>query len=725
MKSTRTNLPCARLPQNTLRVVISRLVLGTGTSLLVASPLQAASAIEEIIIRESARDSYVVAESSLSKFTEALSDTPQSITVLTEGLLNDRGLTSLDDALRNVPGITLGAGEMSWQGNNPTIRGFSSRNDMFLDGMRDFGSYYRDPFNLSSIEVLQGPSSMAFGRGSTGGVVNQSTKTPLSEESRTLHMNLGNAGTRRLTADLNQPFSDEMAGRLNLMYHEAEVPQRDGARSERYGIAPSLSLGLGDATQLTLSYMKLKSDDVPDYGLPWLGTAPAPVDRATYYGFDDDYIETDVDVATLQIDHRLAEHTRLQTLVRVGKYDRSTRITEAQITSAAGTLLDQVQVRRFMFQGESTEDIVQGQLNLISDFTLAGLQHTVVAGLEVARENSDPQFGFPQGVPDTSLVNPDSTYGYSQTSPGLRLRSDSQVDTLAAFFLDTLKFNDQWQVMAGLRWDRFDIDYNAVRYNDGVFDRNESISHTDIETSWRLALVYKPVENGTLYLGAGTSFNPSGEGLSFINSGRNLTIGDAFLEPENNRTVEVGTKWELFNGTLLIDAALFHIEKSNARVPDPTTPGFNILAGEQTVDGFSVNITGRLTQQLSVTGGYAYLDSEQGRSTQATLVPGTPLVNVPKNSFSGWLNYTFTQQLEMGFGARFVDERLATNAMPAKRVSDYWAFDAMARYHVHDNLSVKLNLSNLTDEFYFDQLHSWHVVPGPGLGAVFAVNLSY
>ncbi|HWK55530.1 MAG TPA: TonB-dependent siderophore receptor [Hyphomicrobiales bacterium] len=723
MKVIHANAPFMRRGQHSLRNAISRLVLGTGTSLLVASPLQAASSIEEIIIRDSARDSYVVEQSSISKFTETLSDTPQSITVLTESLLQDRGVTSLDDALRNVPGITLGAGEMSWQGNSPTIRGFSSRNDMFLDGMRDFGNYYRDPFNLSSVEVLQGPSSMAFGRGSTGGVINQSTKTPLREELRSLHLNVGNADTRRLTADLNQPFSDNVAGRLNLMYHDADVPQRDGAHSERYGIAPSLSIGLGDATQLTLTYMKLNSDDVPDYGVPWLGTAPAPVDRETYYGYDDDYIETDVDVATLQLDHLLTDNTRLQALVRLGNYDRSTRITEAQITSPAGTPLDQIQVRRFMFQGESTEDIVQGQLNLISEFNLAGLEHALVAGLEVARENSDPQFGFPQGVPDTSLVNPTGTY--SQTSPGLRLRSDNQVDTLAGFVLDTVKFNEQWQVMAGLRWDRFDIDYNAVRYNDGVFDRTESIDHTDIETSWRLALVYKPVENGTLYVGAGTSFNPSGEGLSFINSGRNLTISDAFLEPENNRTVEVGTKWELLNSSLLVDAAVFHIVKSNARVPDPTTPGFNILGGEQTVDGFSINVTGRLTQQLSVNAGYAYLDSEQGRSLQAALVPGTPLVNVPENSFSGWVNYAFTPQLEMGLGARFVDDRLATNTTPAKAVSDYWAFDAMAKYRVNNNLSLKLNLTNFTDEFYYDQLHSWHVVPGPGLGAVFAINLDY
>jgi catecholate siderophore receptor len=721
-------LPFSRGGAYALRSAVSRLMLGAGTSLAATSSALAAAGIEEILVVDSPRDSYVVEQSSLSKFTEALADTPQSISVITEGLLQDRGATSLDDALRNVPGITLGAGEFSWQGNNPNIRGFNSRNDMFLDGMRDFGSYYRDPFNLSSIEVLQGPSSMAFGRGSTGGVINQTTKQPLlSDTLRSLHVNLGNADVRRVTADINQPFSDGMAGRLNLMYHEGGVPGRDGAQVERYGIAPSLSLALGDATQLTLNYMKLSGDDTPDYGLPWLGERPAEVDRENFYGFSSDFIDTEADVATAKLDHAFNAGTHMQALVRWANYDRSTRITEPLLVGSPtpDTPLEDVLVRRNVFRGESTEDMLQGQLNLISNFTTGSIEHAVVVGLEAAREGSDPSFGFALGVPDTPLLAPVDE-PYSETGLAWRLRSTNDADSVAGFVLDTLKFNEHWQLMAGLRWDRFKIDYQADRYNDdGSFNRNEQIVHTDIETSWRTALVYKPVENGTIYLGGGTSFNPSGEGLSFINSGRNLTIGDAFLEPENNRTVELGSKWELLNSALMVDASVFRIVKNNARVPDPTTPGFNVLAGEQTVEGFSLNVTGRFNQRLSVSGGYTYLDSEQGKSTQASLPPGTQLVNVPRNTFSSWLNYAVAPQLELGVGARFIDERLAVNAAPVKWVPDYWAFDAMAKYEMNDNLTFKLNLTNLTDEYYFDQLHPWHVVPGPGFGAVFAVNLDY
>ena len=716
----------ARLAPDSLSATITRVLLGSGASCLLSTQLLAAQ-IEEIVIEEDKIDPYSFDESSLSKFTEPLRDTPQSITSISSALLDDRAAMSLTDALRNVPGITLGAGEFSWQGNSPIIRGFSSRNDMFLDGMRDFGSYDRDPFNLGSIEVMQGPSSMVFGRGSTGGVINQVSKEPMQEALRALHVNVGNADTRRITVDLNQPLSDGVAARLNLLKHDSEVPGRDGAAADRYGIAPSLSMMLGSATELTLSYMKQYSENTPDYGLPWLAGLPAKVEQNTFYGYDTDFMDTDANIATIKLQHVISPQTRIQALVRYADYARSTRITEPLLVGAvtANTPLDSVVVRRNVFRGDSTEDMLQGQLNLVSSLFTGTVEHALVAGLEAGTESSDPSFGFGLGVPNTTLLNP-VPEGFSSSGIAWRLRSASEADSLAAFVLDTVKLNAHWQIMAGLRWDRFAIDYRADRFNDnGSFISNEQIVRTDIKTSYRAALVYKPVEAGSLYLGWGTSFNPSAEGLSFINSGRNLTISDAFLEPETTRSVELGTKWDLFAGGLYVDAAVYRIVKNNSRVPDPANPGFNVLGGQQTVNGMSLNLSGRLGEKLTANGGYTYLDSEQGRTTQVTVLPGTALVNVPKNALSLWLNYAPNNQWELGFGARYIDERLATIAQPVKSVPDYWAADAMAKYQMNDNLTFKLNLTNLTDEYYFDQLHPWHVIPGPGMGAVFAVNLDY
>ncbi|HTQ99229.1 MAG TPA: TonB-dependent siderophore receptor [Candidatus Acidoferrum sp.] len=712
------------------RFKLSRLALGIGAGgsmLAAASAFAANKGVEEIVIEENRPTDYTADQSSIGKFTETLVDTPQSITVLTKQLMEDRGAMSLTDALRNVPGITLGAGEFSWQGNNPNIRGFNARNDMFLDGMRDFGNYDRDPFNLESVEVLQGPSSMMFGRGSTGGIIDQASKQPLAESLRSLHVNLGNADTRRITADYNEPLTSDVAFRINLLKHDGGVPGRDGADTDRYGVAPSLAMQLGSATKLTLSYMKQHSDVVPDYGLPWLAGKPANVDRSNYYGFDDDFINTDASMGTVKLDHVLNQDNRLQALVRYADYSRSTRITEPLLVGSptATTPLDTVVVNRNVFRGESDERIFQGQLNLVSHFQFGGVEHAVVSGIEASEETSSPGFGFALGVPTTPLLHP-VDQPFSSTGIAWRLLSHSDADSQGAFVLDTIKFNSQWQVVAGIRWDRFHIDYNADRYNDdGTFRSSEHIPRTDTKPSYRAALLYKPSEQGTLYLGWGTSFNPSAEGLSFINSGRNLTIGDSKLDPENNKSLEAGLKWQLFNKALDLDTAVFHIEKENARVPDPTTPGYDILAGKQTVTGFSFTATGRLNQNWAVSGGYTYLDSEQAKTTQLTVLPGTPLANVPRNSLSAWVSWTPVMALQFGVGGRYVGDRLAVITQPVKEVPGYWAFDAMAKYQVTQHFSAKLNLTNLTDKYYFDQLHPFHVVPGPGFGAVLALDLDY
>lgn len=728
MKASPACPPSGTLRHPRLRRALSRLLLGTGSTLLGTAPVLAQ--IEEILVVDRKPEAYTVDDSSLSKFTEPLSDTPQSISTLSEQLLEDRGVMSLNDALRNVPGITLGAGEFTWQGNNPTIRGFNSRNDMFLDGMRDYGSYSRDPFNLEAVEVLQGPSSMVFGRGSTGGVINQASKQPLPERLRKLNVNLGNADTVRVSTDINQPLpalGDNAALRFNAVKHDSGVPDRDGAENDMYGLAPSLALELGDATALTLSYMKQSSASRPDYGLPWVAGAPAAVERSTFYGFDDDYIETEADIANLRLDHRFGSGLLLDAQLRHAEYTRASRIAEPLVGAGvtATTPLDAVVVNRNVFSGASTEDMLQGQVNLIADFATGRLGHALVAGIEFAEEASAPMMSLGVGVPATTLLQP-APATFSASRMQLRARADTSSDSLAAFVLDTLKFGDHWQVLAGVRWDHFFTNYVADRFDqNGAGNGQEQVLRKDVELNYRAALVYKPVEQGTLYLGWGTSFNPSAEGLSFIANARNFAISNAFLEPETNRSIELGAKWALLDERLMTEVALFDIVKSNARVPDPGKPGFNALAGEQRVRGFSLNVSGSLTPALAVSGGYVHLDSEEAKTGPGLDNLGRPLPNVAENTFSLWLNYSVGSKLHLGGGARFVDERLARNVAPLLSAPHYWAFDAMAKYDVNERLALKANLTNVTDELYFDQLHPFHVVPGPGLGVVLAVNFTY
>ncbi len=724
-----------RLRSNPLAAAVRRALLGTSLSLLTQAAI-AQNTVDEIVVTEEVREGYRVEDNSLSKLTESIRDTPQSITTLSRELVDDRGATSLNDALRNVPGITLGAGEFSWQGNNPTIRGFSARDDMYLDGLRDFGSYARDPFNLETVEVLLGPSSILFGRGSTGGAINQVSKRPRLERSTDVSVNVGSDATLRATADWSQPLAtlgDGAALRVNALAHRSEVSERDGARSRRYGLAPSLALGLGKPTQLVLSYMKQTSDDRPDYGLPWLNGRPAPAPRDGFYGFASDYSEIDADIATATVLHRIGESITLNAQLRYADYERANRITEPLITPAppSGTPLDQIAVTRYVFAGESDETLATGQVTATLDLGTGRVRHSLVTGIELAEETSEPLFAFGIGVPSTTLLDPSWREPFTAASLDPRITADTQAVTTALFALDTLKLGSAWQLVLGARHDRFETDYSAERFpgpptpfNAGTASGRESFERTDNVTSYRTAVVYKPAESTTVYLAGSTSFNPSSQSLSFLTTGRGLGTENAPLDPEENRSLEVGIKRDLNDGTLSLSSAVFEITKRNARVPDPSNPGFNTLGGEQRIRGLSVDLTGMLAPRIYLASGYAYLDGEVVRGA-AGAATGARLANTPEHSLSVWIDYRLNARFDMGLGARYVDEQLAQNTGSGRQAPSYTVFDAMLRYRASSTTAIKLNVTNLTDELYFEQLHPWHVVPGPGLTATLAVNMLY
>ena len=333
---------------------LQKILIGTGigyhftTETTVALQVQGPSTAVEV--------TDTVLQDTLPKYTQPLVETPQSIDVIPQHIIQDQGATTLRDTLRNVAGISLAAGEGGAQGDSLTIRGFTARNDIFLDGMRDFGSYYRDPFNMNEVEVLQGPSSVTFGRGSTGGVVNQETKVPNLDGLVAGSVDLGTDQTRRFTFDIDKPLhalGQGTAFRLNLMGHDSKFAGRDVAENRRYGIAPSLTFGLGTANRLTLSYLHAGADDTPDYGVPFLFNGPAPVERRNYYGFEHgNYLKTNVDMGTIKFEHVINNVVSFHNQARYAHYHRDVRITEAQIDTASyapdplTTPLDQIRINR-------------------------------------------------------------------------------------------------------------------------------------------------------------------------------------------------------------------------------------------------------------------------------------------------------------------------------------------------------------------------------------------
>ena len=657
--------------------------------------------------------SYRVRRPSVPRLTQPLLDTPQSITVVPRQVIQDQAATTVQQALRNVTGISLAAGEGGVQGDNLTLRGFTAASDFYLDSMRDSGNYFRDPFNLDRIEVLKGPSSILFGRGSTGGVINQVSKTPMLESFVAGTASLGMGPITRLTADANAPVSalgPNAAFRMNVMAHRNEVVERDEVKFRRFGVAPSLALGLGTPTRLFFNYFHQSENNVPDYGIPFFFGRPPRVDRDNYYGLDSDTLETHVNILTAKIEHDFNETLSVRSQARYARYARLLRIAIPSAISGPGPEPDPdtvtVATPRRRQNGYNT--FVQDQTDLTARFSTLGIPHIAVVGFEVGLERSEVARRNYDTVPGTNLADPDPDRPYASATTRVsdnRTKANSQ----AVFALDTIELGRYFQLNGGIRWDRFDADFrNSVS--------GEEFDRVDSKVSWRGALVFKPVEIGSVYFAYGTSFNPSAEALTF-------SAANADLPPEENETFELGTKWEVLDDRLLLRGALFRQEKTNARTPDPDDPTRNILAGELRVDGFELEGAGRVTDNWQVLAGYTFLDGEIRESNTAG-EEGNRTANTPKHTFNLWTTYALPWDLEIGGGAQHVSRREGNNANTTS-VPGFWRFDAMAKYRLTERVDLQLNVFNLTDKRFYEGVYPSRAVPGAGRTVLFTTLFQF
>ncbi|HXI47897.1 MAG TPA: TonB-dependent siderophore receptor [Steroidobacteraceae bacterium] len=719
------------------------LLAGTGIGVLQLNAVYAAEsesaadappnrdALEQVTVFGQ-KDDYKLDKSGLTKLGVPLIDVAQSIDTISAQEMQDRAVMDLNQALKTVPGVTIGAGEFRSLGTTPTIRGFVARTDMFMDGIRDYGNYYRDPFNAEAIEVLEGPAGVVFGRGSTGGVIEQDSKLPKLQPLIAGTLTGGTDSTRRATIDVNEPLTglgEGAAFRINAMGHKAMVTDRNDVATARYGFAPSFSLGLGTPTRLTLAYFRQYNDDIPDYGLPYLGTQPAQVPRDNYYGFRDDFLHTLTDVATFKVEHDFSDAVTIQNQARYARYSRDFRFTEPLIaaTVPVTTPLTAVTVTRNDNTGRSVDSMLWDQLNMTIRWSIGGIDNISVVGIEGGHERATPEFDNSSGVPTSPLLNPNENLDFSATSTFPRYKTHLTANSIAPYVIDTLKFNGAWEATIGLRYDHFAVDYNDANFSTtapGVVEADH-IEHTDNMGSYRGALAYKPAGNGSIYLAFGTSFNPSAEDLSLISSSRSFSLNNANLDPEKNRTYELGTKWAVVDNHLNLSAAIFRLEKENARVPDPTNVLLNILGGSQRVDGAELRAEGQVTAKWRIDAGYEYLDGRQTGSTKGAAPVGAPLMNTPKHALTLWNVYQVLPRFEVGGGSRFVSSQYTQNAPPIKTVPGFWTFDAMAKYAFTTNIAAQLNVNNLTNRYYYDQLHFFHVVPGEGRTALLSLNVRY
>jgi len=704
-------------------------------------------------------DSYRTEAPSSLKYTEPLRNVPQTFTVVPETVFKEQGATSLRDVLRGVAGITFAAGEGGTPpGDNLTIRGFSARTDLFIDGVRDFGGYSRDPFNLEQVEVIKGPASNYSGRGSTGGSVNLVSKTPHTEWAYSASIGMGTDDYRRTTVDFNQPISEGVSLRFNALYHDADTPGRDIATNERYGFAPSLAVGLGTPTRVILSYFHLSQDNIPDYGLPWtrstntnaiLNSLPQqapPVDFSTFFGIANrDYEETNTDIVTLEVVHDIDESTTLRNLLRYGRTDRDHLVVPPRFVDnlpGPGAIYDTT-IKRETRGRDSQNIILTNQTNLTFELKTGEIEHDFVSGVEYTYEtyhNSNRPNVPDSDGPNTDLfdVNPFdvplSVRGLAENGP----QDETESTTIAVYLFDTAKIGEKWQVSAGVRFESLDIDFtcerikgteqrSASRCNGALPSGIEKLNSKDEMLSWRAGLVYEVAENGSVYAAVGTSFNPSSEQLRLSSRVNSTTQSrNPNVEPEETTSFEIGTKWDLFNEKMALTVALFQTDKNDARTNDPTDPNdISVLEGKQRVEGLELGVAGSITDEWKVFSGYTYMESEVRASKNPEQL-GNELARTPRHTLSLWSTYQMPWDIDLGAGAQFVDEQLSSDRNSRKSVApSYWLFDAMASYIVNEGLTLRLNVFNLGDKDYISQLGGGHAVPGPGRSAFLTADMTF
>lgn len=658
---------------------------------------------------------YRTEESTLTRLPTPLVNTPQTVTVVPEKVIEEQKATTVREALRNVSGITVSAGEGGRQGDTFILRGFSAQTDVSRDGVRDLGWYTRDTFNVSGVEVFFGPSSVIFGRGSTGGAINLATKKPVRRSFQALSVTGGTAPSGRLALDVNEAVSDRFQVRVNAAGQLADVAERNGANSNRAAAAPSLRYELSENTSVDVDYLYQREDGVPDYGQPYFNGYPVAtslgVPRNTFYGVEgSDSERVTANIVTGRLQHQFAETLQLTNVLRYGSVDRFARPTAPRgLTPAA----DPSTVGRQRFETGTDNSYLVNQTDLRGEFETGLLKHTANVGIELSRETRDQtRYNLeaanlatgPNLIAD--LRNPDPSPDLSVVNRNFSSSSTSLQRTVAAYAADQIGITQYVEVLGSVRFDVFGTNYSSTN-NAGVVT---PLKNRDKFVNWRTGLVLHPVDKTSVYGMYGTSANPSAEAGT-------LPSGTESLDPERNKILEFGAKADLLQDRLGLSGSLFRIDKTNGRVPntDPEGPP-QILEGRQRSEGFNVGVAGTLTERWRLFANYTFNHSAILEHTNDYL-EGQPLPNTPKNSLSLWTTYHVIDSLTLGGGATYQGVTTVNNPTSAaqtfNKVPNFWRFDAFAGYQ-WGKAELQVNLNNLTNTLYYAQYYSGHAVPAEG-----------
>jgi catecholate siderophore receptor len=673
-------------------------------------------------VEVSGRSATVV---SSPRYTAPLRDVPQTIAVIPRATIAQQGATTLSDALRNVPGITLQAGEGGGASNTAgdmfNMRGFNASNSLFVDGVRDDGLISRDVFNLEQVEVFMGPTGSDVGRGTAAGYINMQSKAPHLGAAYSASVGYGNGDRHRITADANfaRPMTadggwwSKSGFRLNALWQDGGVPGRDVVEHEVKAVAPSLAFGLGTPTRLTVSSQFVRQENVPDYGIPgaaWADTplapttvrADRPVDQANFYGsLGYDYDHARQDNVTVRAEHDVTRALQLRFQSRYNRTERDAVISTIQNPAAFDATTNLVTIAR---QGnERLNEVTSHQFSLIDRFSTGRVRHAISAGADLSFENQ-----FAPGLTGLGTRAPVNIYHPNPLDPVLNYApvrslasSRGETATVGVFAFDTVDLGSRWQVTGGARVERYDTSFQSA---DAAGVTTADLHGTDTLVSGKAGVVYRVTETGNVYGSYGTTVTPPGT-ANFTLSAQVNNQNNPSVKPQESANFEVGTKWDLFGTRLSLTGAAFRTVNENVifTVDAAAIPPVYNQDDRQRVTGVTGGIAGQVTERWSVLFSAGYLDAMQDSQNSAT--NGKRMVLTPEVSGSLWSTYRLPRNLTVGGGIRFTGD-VFINAANTISSPGYTLVDGLVEYAVNSHFTLRLNLYNLTDELYIRNVNN-------------------
>ncbi len=728
-------------------------VMAQATPAAPAQPSAASQTLKPVVVKEKAetpegKDSVRATSTSIGKGNQELRNIPQSITVVTEKLIDDRNLDTVKDALRNTAGVTFQAAEGGEE--DIRLRGFSlaTTGDIFIDGMRDPAFYDRDTFNIDRLELLRGSASMLFGRGSTGGAVNQASKVPRLITEHEITTTLGSYNYARVLGDFNIKTGESSALRFNTMITKADN-NGSGTRLDKKGIAAAYRFGIGERDEFQASLYYLENKNGINYGLPWVrpnaaattaaNTLMTGLDPSAYYGMASDRNNGSAQWLAFKHTHRFSADSELQTQVRSGRFTRDQRASTVRfagqtasaaspLTNPAAVTLENLNANTILNRGTPLKIQDVDTLHLQSDFSAKfnalGFKHEVVTGVDLAQEKKFVNVARTAAQGGVDLVKAQTRYGtafdgasVNEDSRVLRPGNDFSALGVGIYAQDLIQVAQDWKVLLGLRYDNMRGNYSVYTIPTATplgALVTTSYAQNISAPSKRLGVLYQPNALHSYHFSYGTSFNTSGDVYSY-------NAQSANTDPESSVNIEFGAKLDSADKQFTTRLALFHSTKNNERNTDPDTAATRLLlSGQRHSAGFEVDVTGRINKQWEIYGSYmwmpeAVVDIAASTSTTVGNRAGDRPGLSPVHSGTVWSTYQYTPKFRFGGGVNFRSAQApADTTAPAWEAPGFATVDLMAEYLIDERFTVKANLNNVGNVLYGDSLYRGHYVPGAG-----------